>query len=907
VKELETQQSGENQRAAESVPPPTPTLYFADGYHGGIKGHMALGSWRDILETLRRVPDWKICIDIEPISWTYLRRRDPDSYAELKRLLSDGRVDARVEMVAASFAQPYGWVIGGESNIRHLTRGREVLREHFPGLVVDTYAVQEPCWTSALPQILRSLGYARAVLKDPSTAWAGYTAGFDADVVLWVGPDGSRIPCVPRYACEDLLNAWETESAHATPEFARKCAAHGIARPAGMYFQDCGWPAKPRVRGDHVRYVTWREYVETIAPKPDKEWRFSQEDILCTLPWGEATLQRLARQVRAAENRLLVAEKMAAMAAVLRGLPWPGEKLREAWGQLLLAQHHDAWICARSGGGRRSWAWQVGAETWAAEEICDAVVAASAEALTAEPPRASGSAPSNRGPAPDPESPPSHWVRVFNSLSSDRTDLVEVPLVTAPGAQWGRVFDAAGAEVPAQAAPLRRYGGDNSLNASRIVFAAQAPALGYSTYRCEPALKEPDAAARATGARAVLQESGSAIIDTDLYRIVLDAARGGAVASLYSKALDREFVDAGNPRRFNEYRGYFIEERKWLSSADAPAKLNVIENGPVRVRVAAVGSVAGHPWFSSIALCQGQRRIDFHVSFHFHKDTWIGDPADIAPEEKRVQRTKSHHDGRYKLQALFPAALRNPSLYKNAAYDVCRSTNANTFFRSWDAIKHNIILNWVDLVDETGACGMALFSDHTTAYTYGDDHPLGLVLGWSWEGGSWWGKCPLRGAQEIAYALVPHAGRWDAAELSRECGRWCEPMLAQVIATPPPAGTQAKDSDAAAAGLDGCPSDSLVRVSGSGIEIPTLLMDGDDLLVRLFNAEGDDSVRRVSLAAKPSRAESVELDGRVVEQLPVRQSPDGRYEVELALPRFGLRTLRFGGLRGANTAQNGSE
>lgn len=127
-------------------------LYFVDGYHGGIKGHMAPGSWRDIFTVMRRRPDWKICIDIEPISWTPLRRRDPAAYEELRRYMEDQSVEARAEMVAASYAQPYGWVIGGESNIRHLTRGLEILREHFPGIVVDTYAVQEPCWTSALPR-----------------------------------------------------------------------------------------------------------------------------------------------------------------------------------------------------------------------------------------------------------------------------------------------------------------------------------------------------------------------------------------------------------------------------------------------------------------------------------------------------------------------------------------------------------------------------------------------------------------------------------------------------------------------------------------------------------------------------------------------------------------------------------
>ena len=29
----------------------TPTLYYVDGYHGGVEGHMPAGSWRDPTRT----------------------------------------------------------------------------------------------------------------------------------------------------------------------------------------------------------------------------------------------------------------------------------------------------------------------------------------------------------------------------------------------------------------------------------------------------------------------------------------------------------------------------------------------------------------------------------------------------------------------------------------------------------------------------------------------------------------------------------------------------------------------------------------------------------------------------------------------------------------------------------------
>ena len=866
-----------------------PTLYYVDGYHGGSRGHMPAGSWRDILNAMRSLPAWKISLDIEPASWHDLRREDPEAYHEFQKLLEDRAVNARVEIVNGTFSQPFGWAQGGESNIRQLLRGREVIREHFPRAVIETYAVQEPCWASCLPQVLRSLGFTSAVLKDPGTAWGGYSAGFDAETVEWVGPDGTAIAAVPRYACEELLHVWETESVTGSAEFSRKCVAHGIPHPAGNCFQDLGWAARPKVTGAYIRYVTWREYMQQVAEKPRKQWRFSMEDILTTLPWGEKTLQTLAQQVRSAENRVLVAEKMASMAAAFRGTEFPAERLRRAWDQLLWSQHHDAWITATTRTGRQAWAFQVASETMETEEISDAIISAAAVAVSGG---------ENR-----PPSVPigAQWVRVFNTAGTEREEVVELSWASDIGTRRARVFDSSGHEVPCQllrprkfsprgtaaqggraragedsVAGLPAFGPGESLNAATVLFRAKAPPIGYGSYRIEPVYDDSPANAF-RGATARREPDGAVMLETDLYRVRLDPARGGVITSLLAKDGNREFVDGAAERLFNEYRGYFVAEKQWASSADSPATVTIAERGPVRVRAQVAGQILGRRFQTTVALAQGQRRVDFSARFTYDQDTWIGDPWDIKPEDRRVERRRSQNDGRWKLNAFFPTPFRNQAIYKNAAYDVCRSRNTDTFFQGWQEIKHNIILHWVDVVDEQQKLGLAMFSNHTTAYTHGPDYPLALVMGWGWEGGFWWGKCPLRGTQQVNYALVPHAGMWDQARISQESGCWNEPLIAQIV--------------------DGDPGNaphtrSLVRVGGEGIEIPTIMFQGRSMLVRLFNAEGDEAERTVSLAVRPSRVELVELDGRVVRRLDVGRASDGRYEFTLAIPRFGIRTLR---------------
>jgi len=856
-----------------------PILYFVDGYHGGVRGHMPKGAWRDIVTRLGRTPGWKLCLDIEPASWVRLAEDDPQTYSQLASYLQAAPNSARVEMVGGTFSQPYGWALTGESNIRQLVRGLEVIRASFPHLPVDTYAMQEPCWASCLPQILSSLGFKAAVLKNPSTAWGGYSAGIDAETVNWIGPDGASIRTVPRYACEELLDTWRTEAQTGSLAFARKCVERGIEHPAGMCFQDLGWAARPNVKGDYISFTTWREYMQSIAGKTVRDWRFSMEDIRCALPWGEKTLQNVARQVRSAENRLLVTEKLASMAAVQSQEPYPADEIRQAWDQTLWAQHHDAWITATTRSGRDAWAFQIAAETWTAESSCSEIIDRSLDRLT------------GRNGPPSGESDQGKTIRVFNTLGHDRPDLVELEIATDPGTKAARVRDSSSQIVASQFEVIRKYVSDQadrvrgsvrngalgpgeSVGAGRLLFRGLVPATGEAAYTVETV---PEVEQSSPGASARVEVDGSVTLETDLYRIRFDPSRGGSVSSLFAKQTSREFCQSGE-RRFHEFRGYFIEEKNWASSAAHPAKLEVLESGPIRATVSVSGLISSIPFRTSVSLVQGEPRIDFHTQFRFEKDTWIGDPWEIKPELRMTGRRRSEYDDRYKLLALFPVSLERTHIYKNAAFDVCKSQNSNTFFQTWDTIKHNIAVNWVDLVDEREEFGVALFTDHTTSYAHGEDHPLSLVLGWGWDGGFWWGKCPLKGLQESRYSIVPHGGRWEQAALWRRSSEMAEPLLARLAS-----GSVKKNHS------------SLVRVESPGLYLTAMTVNGRDLLLRFFNAESPNNDHEISLGMEPKLMELVELDGRVSQRLrPSVATGPGR-KIKIHVPRFGIRTVRVSG------------
>jgi alpha-mannosidase len=847
---------------AQPATAPARVFYYVDGYHGGIDGHMPPDSLRNVLDGLDKFPTWKVSFEIEPYSWAVFAERDPQSVDRLKKHLADASPASRVELVSGAYGQAYAWNASGESNIRQLAYALAELRAAFPGVVVDTYAVQEPCWTSCLPQLLKSFGYRRAVLKN-STCWGGYHAPMlDADLVHWLGPDGSRISAVPRYSFEQLVPPATTLGSQPTIAFIDRCAEAGIAHPAGTTLQDMGWPGRPWRFGMEqeaaraLRHVTWREYADTIATPPAKEWKASQEDLRVGLPWGGTVLQRIAQSVRAAEHRLVRAEKLAAMAFVRRGAAFPSDALKQAWQHLLWSQHHDVWIVSYNRHKGGTWASAADERAGLIEQACARVEDDAAGAITS--PSAAGA-----------------FVRVFNTTGFRRRDLASVEIAAG---ERVHVVGAHGQPVPSQTAPATGGG-------TTLWFPAEVPAVGYATYR----LTADDANARPSSAEpaATRKPDGTVVLETDLYTLSIDPSKGGRIASLFAKDLRREFVDAASHRSFNEFRGFFPNEGKWLTSVEAPAEVEIVEQGPLRVTARVTGRIGPWPFTTRVTLASGRRRIDFETEFEFPVDSppfaqgrrgreprfRVGEAWEAGRSATRSNR-RPFYDSSYKLQALFPAKLHRPALDKNAPFDVCRSALTDTRFNAWEDIKHNVVLNWIDLVEDGGTAGLAVMCDQVTSYHLSPDEPLGLVV--CYAGPGIWHDYGLGRVPRVAYSVVPHAGDWARAQLWRELARWGEPLLTRRTAAP--------DKDD--------PAWLLLDATEGGIEVTTAFVENGELVLRLFNAEGDETPAKLALDARVRRVRRVELDGRFVAELPLERRPDGANAVTVAMPRFAVQTLR---------------
>lgn len=138
----------------------------------------------------------------------------------------------RIEIVGGAYTQPITYTLGQESVVQQLVLGQEAVQQAL-GEPVQVYAAQEPDWCGQMPQLLLQAGFKAAVYR---TNWQcfGAAPARDADLVWWVGPDGSRLPAVPMPAA--LRAGWGL--AGPNPSLLAKLAEAGLKQPLFLELAD---------------------------------------------------------------------------------------------------------------------------------------------------------------------------------------------------------------------------------------------------------------------------------------------------------------------------------------------------------------------------------------------------------------------------------------------------------------------------------------------------------------------------------------------------------------------------------------------------------------------------------------------------------------------------------------------
>ena len=773
--------------------------YFADGFHGGVYGHYPLDSYTDyMMGQLEKHPNWRIGLELEPETWDSVKVRTPEAYQRWQQVV----VSPQVEYTNPAYAQPYMYNILGESIIRQLQYGMRKLREHFPTMTFATYATEEPCFTSCLPQILKQLGFRHGVLKCPDTCWGGYTEAYGGELVNWIGPDGTSLLSVPRYACEALEDStvWQTKAWKNSRDYLRACREAGIEHPIGMCYQDAGWKNRPWL-GPNARseYVRWTDYIEQITdPGSATDYRMPQEHVLPALVWGSQVMQRIGRQVRRAEHKLLETERLTTMHYLLTGQRPDQPALDEAWRTLMLAQHHDSWIVPYNRLNKQG-TWADNIALWT-----DKTCRLASQALVTDHTQNDGGR-----------------TTYYNTTGKTRKAVVT-------GVQTG---------------------------GSEIDFQVELPPFGW-------VVVDADQMKQSKAEKHIKLTKGEVLMENGQYRLVFDLKRGGVLTSLYDKQQCREVVDKSNGFGFGELRGYFERDGRFRSSTETSAKARILKDNAFVQSLSIEGEIAGVPFTQTYTLKKDESQIDVELVIDWKRNVHIGNHQ----QRPKGDRIVPFYNTKYALNVFFPAALKEPKLWKDAPYDVCESHLDSTFFDRWTDIRHNIILSWVDVADSQS--GLALLSDHTTSYSFAHDYPLALTVQYS--GGGLWGRDhKITGKTQLHYALVPHQGHWDDAGITDISEMWNRPVIQA-------AGSRGENR-------------SLLSLDGTGYQLSSMTVDADgSVLMRLYNADGNERPHDIRLDIPIASVAEVDLQGN---EVACPAYDNHRFTVQM--PRFGIRTYRL--------------
>ncbi len=291
-------------------------------------------------------------VNFDVVGYEQLAITDPEAFELLKRAIRDGRA----EIAGASYGQPYGLFCGGEANVRQLAMGVLVCEKLF-GVRPVTWWEEEFHFFPQLPQILRGCGFQYGCLF---FQWTWHTPHIPIERVSrarWRGLDGSEILVAPK---TDLcLHQWPEDFEQGL----RHEAVEQMEDPLIIQWLELlptpDWMCRaeliaPRMKeiaaqpDFDIRWVTLSEFLAQ-AKGNEPVLEYTLDDVFHGMSIGKNgdLVRYLSKR---AENRLLSAESFALVSGML-GRPYaqwdvyPEWEIRQAWRNLLLAQHHDVDEC----------------------------------------------------------------------------------------------------------------------------------------------------------------------------------------------------------------------------------------------------------------------------------------------------------------------------------------------------------------------------------------------------------------------------------------------------------------------------------------------------------------------------------------------------------------------------------
>lgn len=395
-------------------------------------------------------------------------------------------------------------------------------------------------------------------------------------------------------------------------------------------------------------------------------------------------------------------------------------------------------------------------------------------------------------------------VVVFNSLGIPREDVVEATLEFPQGMPSAvHVTGPDGKDAPAQ------------ISNGKILFVAQVPSVGFAVYDVEPG---------EVGTGSSLKVSDNSL-ENQYYRVRINAV--GDVESIFDKSASKELLAAparlaisyDNPKQWPAWNMDWDQEQAAPKAyVSGPAKIRVVDNGPVRVALEISRETEGSRFTQIVRLSAGDagRRVEFANVIDWN--------------------TKESN-----LKATFPFSASNEYATYNWDIGTIRRPTANP--KKFEVASHQ----WIDITDMSDEFGTTVLTDCKN----GSDKPtdniirLTLIRTPGVAGGYTDQSTQDIGHHEFIYGVAGHSGDWRHGQTDWQGQRLNQPLIA--FTTDRHSGNLGKEL-------------SLVKIDNPRIRLLALKKaeQGDEWIVRVVELDGRPQTNvHISFAAPIAAAREV--------------------------------------------------
>jgi len=645
-------------------------------------------------------------------NYEWIENNDPKMFEEIRQRIREGRW----EIVGGWWIQPDCNIPGGESFVRQGLYGQRYFKEKFGVTAKVGYNVDSFGHNGMLPQILKKSGMDHYVMMRPMPN----EKGLPGRLFEWESDDGSRVLTFR------ILYEYCTTGKELDKHVAR-CASE-LKEPYDelMCFYGVGnhggGPTKENLKSiarlnedpdlPELEFSTPNRFFEAVKKK-GHSFPVVHDDLQHHASGCYAAHSGVKMWNRQAENKLLAAEKLSALASWVTGQPYPKD-FNLAWKNVLFNQFHDilagtsiepAYEDARNMHGEamsiaerglnyavQSFSWNIGIEQ---EDGMKPIV-------------------------------------VFNPHSWNSR--VNVELEIGGLKETAVLIDDRGRQVPHQAVQSLATAGGRY----RLSFIADLPPLGYRTYKLYP---EPKQARNDTQPI----KANDYALENDRFRLEFDPATG-YIASFYDKKVQTELLRGAGAKPVviedkSDTWSHNVFQFNNVVGAFTATSVKRVEHGPVKSVIRVTSTYGNSRLVQDFAMYRELDRVDVNVTVDWREQFKM-------------------------LKLVFPVNL----IFTRQSYEIPFG-----FIEREHNGEEEPGQSWIDysgVIRESGTLyGLSLINDAKYSYSFNNKEMALTVL----RSPIYAHHDPLvpdpngyysfidQGIQRFTYTLLPHEGGWESA------------------------------------------------------------------------------------------------------------------------------------------------